>query len=28
MNIDPDKVRIVGPGGKTINRIIDETGVR
>ncbi len=29
MNIDPDKVRIViGPGGKTINRIIDETGVK
>ena len=29
MNIDPDKTRIViGPGGKTINRIIDETGVK
>ena len=29
MNIDPDKVRIViGPGGKTINKIIDETGVK
>ena len=29
MNIDPDKVRIViGPGGKTINRIVDETGVK
>ena len=28
MRIDPDKVRIViGPGGKTINKIIDETGV-
>ncbi|QAT43119.1 polyribonucleotide nucleotidyltransferase [Aminipila luticellarii] len=29
LNIDPDKTRIViGPGGKTINRIIDETGVK
>lgn len=29
MIIDPDKIRIViGPGGKTINRIIDETGVK
>ncbi len=29
MNIDPDKTRIViGPGGKTINRIIDATGVK
>lgn len=29
MHIDPDKTRIViGPGGKTINRIIDETGVK
>ena len=29
MTIDPDKIRIViGPGGKTINRIIDETGVK
>ena len=29
MNIDPDKTRIViGPGGKTINKIIDETGVK
>lgn len=29
MNIDPDKIRIViGPGGKTINRIVDETGVK
>ena len=29
MRIDPDKVRIViGPGGKTVNRIIDETGVK
>ena len=28
MRIDPDKVRIViGPGGKTINKIIEETGV-
>lgn len=29
MMIDPDKIRIViGPGGKTINRIIDETGAK
>lgn len=29
MNIDPDKIRIViGPGGKTINRIVEETGVK
>ncbi|MCR5482303.1 MAG: polyribonucleotide nucleotidyltransferase [Clostridia bacterium] len=29
LSIDPDKTRIViGPGGKTINRIIDETGVK
>ena len=29
MMIDPDKIRIViGPGRKTINRIIDETGVK
>ncbi|MBF1160953.1 MAG: polyribonucleotide nucleotidyltransferase [[Eubacterium] sulci] len=29
MMIDSDKIRIViGPGGKTINRIIDETGVK
>lgn len=29
MTIDPDKIRIViGPGGKTINRIVDETGVK
>ena len=29
MNIDPDNVRIViGPGGKTINKIIEETGVK
>ena len=29
MNIDPDKIRIViGPGGKTINKIIEETGVK
>ncbi len=29
MMINPDKTRIViGPGGKTINRIIDETGVK
>ena len=28
MRVDPDKVRVViGPGGKTINKIIDETGV-
>jgi polyribonucleotide nucleotidyltransferase len=29
MNIDPDKIRLViGPGGKTINRIVDETGAK
>ena len=29
MNIDPDKTRIViGPGGKTINGIIERTGVK
>lgn len=29
LNIDPDKTRIViGPGGKMINKIIDETGVK
>ena len=29
MRIDLDKIRIViGPGGKTINRIVDETGVK
>ncbi|MEI8215662.1 MAG: polyribonucleotide nucleotidyltransferase [Eubacteriales bacterium] len=29
MMIDPDKIRtVIGPGGKTINRIIDETGVK
>ncbi|MBQ4650794.1 MAG: S1 RNA-binding domain-containing protein, partial [Firmicutes bacterium] len=29
MNIDPEKTRIViGPGGKTINGIIDRTGVK
>ena len=29
INIDPEKTRIViGPGGKTINKIIDETGVK
>ena len=29
MMIDPDKIRIViGPGGKTINKIIEETGVK
>lgn len=28
MNIDPDKIReVIGPGGKMINQIIDETGV-
>ena len=28
MRVDPDKVRIViGPGGKTINKIIEDTGV-
>ncbi|MBR6443971.1 MAG: polyribonucleotide nucleotidyltransferase, partial [Firmicutes bacterium] len=29
MQIDPDKIRtVIGPGGKTINKIIDETGVK
>lgn len=29
MNIDPDKIRVlIGPGGKTINKIIEETGVK
>jgi len=29
MRVDPDKVRIViGPGGKTINRIVDECNVK
>lgn len=29
MRIDPDKIRLViGPGGKTINRIVDETGAK
>ena len=29
MMIDPDKIRtVIGPGGKTINRIIAETGVK
>lgn len=29
MQVDPEKVRvIIGPGGKTINRIIEETGVK
>ena len=29
MQIDPEKIRIViGPGGKTINRIVQETGVK
>ena len=29
MRIDPDKIRIViGPGGKTINKIVDDTGVK
>jgi len=29
VNIDPEKIRdVIGPGGKTINRIIAETGVR
>jgi polyribonucleotide nucleotidyltransferase len=29
MNIDPDKIReVIGPGGKTINKIIADTGVK
>ncbi|MGN9164080.1 polyribonucleotide nucleotidyltransferase [Tissierellaceae bacterium HCP3S3_D8] len=29
MNIDPEKIRdVIGPGGKVINKIIDETGVK
>ena len=29
MMVDPDKVRLViGPGGKTVNRIVEETGVK
>ncbi|MEG1931053.1 MAG: polyribonucleotide nucleotidyltransferase [Anaerovorax sp.] len=29
LQVDPDKIRtIIGPGGKTINRIINETGVK
>lgn len=29
MRVDPDKVRLViGPGGKTVNRIVEETGVK
>ncbi|MBS4539897.1 polyribonucleotide nucleotidyltransferase [Clostridium sp. D2Q-11] len=29
LEINPDKIRdIIGPGGKTINKIIDETGVK
>jgi polyribonucleotide nucleotidyltransferase len=29
MNSDPDKIRdVIGPGGKIINKIIDETGVK
>ena len=29
MRVDPDKVRLViGPGGKTINKIVEETGVK
>ncbi|WEG11575.1 polyribonucleotide nucleotidyltransferase [Pullulanibacillus sp. KACC 23026] len=29
MSIDPDKIRdVIGPGGKIINKIIDETGVK
>ena len=29
LDIDPDKIReVIGPGGKVINRIIDETGVK
>lgn len=29
MQIDPDKIRtVIGPGGKTINKIVDETGAK
>ena len=29
MKINPDKIRdVIGSGGKTINKIIDETGVK
>ena len=29
MSINPDKIRdVIGPGGKKINEIIDETGVK
>ncbi len=29
MTIDPDKIRdVIGPGGKVIRHIIDETGVK
>ena len=29
MQIDPDKIRtVISPGGKTINKIVDETGVK
>lgn len=29
IRVDPDKVRLViGPGGKTVNRIVEETGVK
>lgn len=29
MMVDPDKIRLViGPGGKTVNRIVEETGVK
>lgn len=29
VNIDPDKIRVViGPGGKTINKIVEETGAK
>ena len=29
MNINPDKIRdVIGPGGKVITKIIDETGVK
>ncbi|MDS8899994.1 KH domain-containing protein, partial [Streptococcus pneumoniae] len=29
VKINPDKIRdVIGPGGKVINKIIDETGVK